>query len=77
MSQTTKTSMIVLYVQKDGKILTGFNLVQKLFIYNNLFQCYARLKVIDSENANAEKQCSKTSLKSKLTPRLPPLIIIK
>ena len=55
----------------------GFNLVQKLFIYNNMLQCYARLKVIDSENANAEKQCSKISLKNKLTPRLQPLIIIK
>ena len=68
-----------LFYQKSGDLPQNRETwkLWNIFIYNNLFQCYARLKVIDSENENAEKQCSKISLKSKLTPRLPPLIIIK
>ena len=41
-----------------------FNLVQKLFHYNNWFQSYARLNIIDIEHANARNPCSKMRMKN-------------
>ena len=41
-----------------------FNLVQKLFHYNNCFQIYACLNIIDIENANARNPCSKMWMKN-------------